>query len=519
MRLRVTRDHHLPPMAWCVRLRHEADVEVLCGTSVEVFDDGFFEGAWAGDFEEYDFVDVADVFGSGGRIVGDDLIVVPPSHTLERIQFIQRSAETWISNSLVLLLTAAHAELDPKHTSYTSDFTKIIEDGLAAFDTVIPVCFDGAPTNRGQAHLVYFKNVCFHADGRTSYLDKPPVPPFETYEDYVGMLEEVVSVTVANAGSPRRGTQYAPLASISSGYDSPAVAALARKIGCHRAVTFTHARGHGSAQAEDDSGTPIADILKYQIKEFDREAYRSAGAFPEAEFLATGMSGEDLNTLPLQREIHRTVFFSGHYGGRVWDVDNEPDDALCRKDMSGASLNEFRLRTDFVHLAAPFIGARRQPKIYQIGTSAAMKSWSVGTDYDRPVPRRMAEDAGVPRRAFGQRKRATTALLHVHGDSAWTEQTRQDIRHYVQRRQVPLRTRLCYVLDAASEFARSFVDRVLRRLGLLRLAPSLASKPIGIHSHTHLGPLPILWAVEHLTPRYQPAVSAWRDDRTLGAPT
>ena len=35
-----------------------------------------------------------------------------------------------------------------------------------------------------------------------------------------------------------------------------------------------------------------------------------------------------------------------------------------------------------------------------------MTPWSVGGGYDRPIPRRIAESAGVDRQAFGQRKRA-----------------------------------------------------------------------------------------------------------------
>ena len=38
--------------------------------------------------------------------------------------------------------------------------------------------------------------------------------------------------------------------------------------------------------------------------------------------------------------------------------------------------------------------------------SVEMAPWRLGTSYDRPIPRRIAEAAGVPRQAFGQRKKA-----------------------------------------------------------------------------------------------------------------
>ncbi len=108
-----------------------------------------------------------------------------------------------------------------------------------------------------------------------------------------------------------------------------------------------------------------------------------------------------------------------------------------------------------------------------------MKHWSIGTDYDRPIPRRIAEDAGVPRQSFGQEKRATTALLHLHGDAAWTSPTRDAVLEYARRIELPLRTRLGYVVDAIEESSRSFAYRVPRKLKLLRLAPAPRGETYG----------------------------------------
>jgi hypothetical protein len=37
-----------------------------------------------------------------------------------------------------------------------------------------------------------------------------------------------------------------------------------------------------------------------------------------------------------------------------------------------------------------------------------MRPWRVGGNYDRPIPRRLVEEAGVPRRAYAREKRAIT---------------------------------------------------------------------------------------------------------------
>ena len=39
-----------------------------------------------------------------------------------------------------------------------------------------------------------------------------------------------------------------------------------------------------------------------------------------------------------------------------------------------------------------------------------MEPWRVHTNYDRPIPRRIAEEAGVPRELFGNKKRAAATL-------------------------------------------------------------------------------------------------------------
>jgi hypothetical protein len=58
---------------------------------------------------------------------------------------------------------------------------------------------------------------------------------------------------------------------------------------------------------------------------------------------------------------------------------------------------------------APYIGALHGPAIYRITHSDEMRPWKLGTGYyDRPIARRIAEEAGVPRENFGQSKFGTS---------------------------------------------------------------------------------------------------------------
>ena len=63
-----------------------------------------------------------------------------------------------------------------------------------------------------------------------------------------------------------------------------------------------------------------------------------------------------------------------------------------------------------MQVAIPYIGARNREDILRITESDEMQPWCLGTPYDRPIPRRIAETAGVPRDLFGQIKMATTII-------------------------------------------------------------------------------------------------------------
>jgi len=58
------------------------------------------------------------------------------------------------------------------------------------------------------------------------------------------------------------------------------------------------------------------------------------------------------------------------------------------------------MRVGFLHFAVPGIGAIHAQALHRV-TSDEMRPWSVGGPYDKPIPRRMAEEGGVSRHLFG----------------------------------------------------------------------------------------------------------------------
>src|SRR5690349_7377840 len=72
-------------------------------------------------------------------------------------------------------------------------------------------------------------------------------------------------------------------------------------------------------------------------------------------------------------------------------------------------MEEFRLRVGFLHLPVPYLGCVRHEDIHRISNSAEMKDWNTADGkYDKPIPCRLLQEAGVPRRLFGQQKKAVT---------------------------------------------------------------------------------------------------------------
>jgi hypothetical protein len=397
----------LPRLAWCATVRHGADtVEVRHGGWVEARDRWFCEGAWAGDFAAGDFA-AAPLMGSGGTLVERGVLFAAPHHTLERLHSIQQRETTFVSNSLAFLLAAAGDDLDRDYPFYRRDLKSVI-DGLKK-------CVTAIPTRAGnRVSLHYHCNITVDGHGTIREDSKPPAPDFKDFADYKGFLESTVKALHRNATHAERRIAYRPVATISTGYDSPACAVLARSVGCDEALTFRTGRELREAdwRTTSDNGAEIGARLAMRVKEYDRMDYLRAGGAPEAEVLAYGPTTLDAVMLAWEKDLPRTMLFTGFHGDKVWDVDNHkvgPD--IVRGDASGATLGEYRLRVGFIHVPAPFIGCTSHPAIDRISHAEEMKPWRLGNDYDRPIPRRIVEEAGVPRGLFGQKKKAATVPM------------------------------------------------------------------------------------------------------------
>jgi len=129
--------------------------------------------------------------------------------------------------------------------------------------------------------------------------------------------------------------------------------------------------------------------------------------------LLSECKGEDIIYAKLSDLVHGRLLITGFHGDKVWDPLVEPDSVIKRGDVSGSSLGEFRFSRDFVHLPLPFVGAQRPGDLARIGRSPELRPYAVGGYYDRPIPRRIVEQSGIPRSAFGQMKKAVSILIFL----------------------------------------------------------------------------------------------------------
>jgi hypothetical protein len=271
-------------------------------------------------------------------------------------------------------------DLDPSVHIYRNALTVV--KGLRAYDPLI--------YRKGREEIFRFA-CCNFRFGETEIetIEKSPPPRFGDFGSYRDYMLEVLRGVRDNAAAPGRRRSYRLIASISSGYDSAAGAVLAAAAGCDRAVTLRSGKNKVA-----DSGRPIAEALGLCCVERERRIEAGfGGRYTEADFIASFDPGDSVFTA-FSDLLPGSLFLTGHHGGGLWDAGLPPNDAIRRKDASGMGLHEFRLGTDFVTVPLPFVGATRHTDISAIALSDEMRPFSVAGKYDKPIPRRLLEEAG-----------------------------------------------------------------------------------------------------------------------------
>lgn len=393
MQFEISHDSRLPPLAWLlVHERGHSSAKVLAGASVRTAENAFWEGVNPSFRQPERTPDHHFPLCTGCVTRDGEIVAFTPGHIFDRLFLIRRDGRLYLSNSLPFVLRAADAQLDPHDILLHWRFG------------VIQAHRQVAPLKRGKVEFFHNTNIAISPSHEVRCESKPPSPDFNSYADYRREMETYLG-EVSAALQHERGVRYEPVSTISSGYDSAAAAVLAKSIGAVRTLTISDSR---YGEADDDSGAAIAERLGLSVTTRMRDDYRQSGFEAERLFYLCGIP-EDIIFHSFRTEIRRTLLFTGHKGDTMWDINGRPVGSWSL-DPGGATMQCFRLRTDFVHFPPAFFGWARHKKVIEISQSEEMKPWSLGTSYDRPIPRRIVEEAGVPREWFGMKKRAVSAM-------------------------------------------------------------------------------------------------------------
>lgn len=419
-RVIVRRDESLPKLAWYAVIdRRSNTVEVDCGRFVEVDPSSepswVVSGMWDGDFAKGDFHQSEHVFGSGLRIDGDEVVVVPAHSTVDRCVY-ARDGHVWhASNSLVVLLGRLGARLDPErdHRLWGESMALGVFNYIRQFSVVHP--------RLSQMSQLIFEALHIGADGQASYRFHDQPHTFETFQSYVEQFSGALTRLWKNATDSRRARPMRAVGSASRGYDSGAVLAITRPI-VGEMLSWSAKKSNTrvpeivqklmKANLSDDDGTEISQKLGATPRELDLD-YTHIPLEVEAWCWATAQISPELafHKLLAEADTHDvpTIFFAGHAGDGVWESGLSPimrEGQIIRGAQSGYALIEARARFGVVECSAPYLFARSVTSIQKLSMSDEMKPWRLENGYCRPIPRRILEERGVPREAFGWAKKA-----------------------------------------------------------------------------------------------------------------
>ncbi|HUT57305.1 MAG TPA: hypothetical protein VNA25_05465 [Phycisphaerae bacterium] len=384
-----------PKLAWVATFQQGSrGIQVWHGPMVETSDHWLAEAVWAGDFAQGGF-DLTDlVFGTGIRCRGDRVTFVSSGTAVDRLVYCARDGQWYISNSLPALLASAGLVLCDDYPFYTRDLVTIETRGIKQYTRHIPA----KPTD---IHLIYFDNLTYDGQGLNETEKADTSPRFTCFADYYGFLADVARRLGENLASPMRHHAVLPLVAISSGYDSPAVAVISRLAGCSRAATITQAT---SLWRGSDSGAKIAERLGLSCSSYD---HRVTSYTNEVSIWAAFGRAGGLNLTLFDYPRPLCLSFNGSFGDKLWD--REYHDLSEPVGDTDSPLGEFRLFHGLFHCVVPWWGIRHAQEIHAIGSLEEMAPWTLHTAYDRPIARRIIEEAGVPRGAFAVRKKNTSS--------------------------------------------------------------------------------------------------------------
>lgn len=391
-----------PKLAWVAIIdEKQALITVYYGKYVECHSDWFIEGIWDGPFEAGNFHETDLVFGTGMRVAGEKLFFVSSSSMADRLYYAFYQDRLLVSNSLPCLVALTHMDVDPMKDY--AEFFQSLKKGFGKYEREIPVR-DG----RGKILNILGDNLVY-SSGKVTIETKPEKNRFSDFTSLNTFMREAFLRLKNNWECAVRKNRLLAFSTISTGYDSAAVSYFAANAGCHSFFTCVSSSAIGpkflrTERKIMDDGSHIAKYMGKTCIKFDRSDFKRD--LSNELYLFLGMPNTRLtNFLPMINHLDRlgepSILFTGIGGDDAWGSDPNDSDY----DYGAISLSEIRLKAGFIHCPLLLWLSQFRPLLLEISGSGDMKRWSIRSVYDRPIPRRILEEGGVPREAFGYIKK------------------------------------------------------------------------------------------------------------------
>jgi hypothetical protein len=429
-----------PRQAWLVSLGDNS-VDAVVGSGVKHDAGWLYEGGWARTEHPRELSLAGVYLGSGAVWDGSCLSLIAPSHSAEAVYVLRVGGNVFASNSLPFVLCGGKVENFPIRD--IGPIMRSIKAGMTKYERLIH--------STPQWTLWRFCNSIVECRlgvdpvEHQQQADVSQITSFNTYQAYLLSIIGEAARTYGSTGT----TVY-----LSRGYDSTACAVLASQLEGDKLALSVDKGRHGVR----DDGTEAAKLLGMRtrlLQRPERVALRQTRQGEErvnrsdiermSEFYI-GMSLLDEILLADDELLAGRTVLMGFHGDKVWDPTVPVSDDLKRGDVSGASLTDFRVRVGYLQIPVPMLAFRAQPFLAALALSNEMRPWRSGKlvgigrwrvkiplmsiklalralwlprrvrewawrgTYDRPIPRRIAEDAGLPRHMFGQNKAAAAMV-------------------------------------------------------------------------------------------------------------
>lgn len=380
------------------------NVVVRHGEMIEIVENRFSDGAWDGNF--HDTPDFGDFLcGTVGWVREGALEILVSQSPVDRVFLHDDGDRCVFSNSLPLMLLELEDSLDPDVISYRSRFT--------AADYGLSIAPRTVRLDSGRSLRILLNERAVLSEGKIKFDRRPPDTAFSSFGEYRSRLAKTVKGVVQNAQDPRRANPLQAMPSISAGYDSSVVAVLAAEAGCTEALTLLRYTDETRSELQDYPGR-VAAAVGIDLIGVERDRWRDDSDMPEAFIAAAAVTSVDTVFLTYAEHLANRLILVGFSGDNVWGVDNfraHADIALGHGNFNGRGLAEHRLLLGYVIFVVPMIGHGAHPSILRISKDPSMAPWRIGGKYDRPIARRIVEEAGVARSDFAPRKFAGSARV------------------------------------------------------------------------------------------------------------